>query len=403
MADCAHPRLILRNFLSLDQCKELEFIHKSCSTVGYRPNVFSTTLSHLIATNCAHLIMPLVPIREILKEKVEEYFGCDYELSVEFTGLISWTRGASIGWHSDDNRPYLRQRDYAAVCYLNNFGEDFKGGLFHFQDGEPTTVVPMAGDVVLYTADSRNIHSVDEITNGERLTLTLWFSCDRSHDEDAKLVSFLSERLLHGSNESDLCVPVPASSNMYWFSPNQSPNDMFGFDIRYARIHILGCDLYSSQDESFISASDSSYDISELLIEPLQLARGDELYEKEFVNVLQALQVVQFYSWKASDLQISKVEKIVNSKVLLSQAQQDKISSLRLVCLKDGELVGRVFGSLSPNGAGQCSYDWDGFPAAVVAWEAYIRDLHKGLLMSLPHWTTYQSIFSVPLDLGKES
>ncbi|XP_057963053.1 uncharacterized protein LOC131154356 isoform X2 [Malania oleifera] len=331
MADCAHPRLILRNFLSLDQCKELEFIHKSCSTVGYRPNVFSTTLSHLIATNCAHLIMPLVPIREILKEKVEEYFGCDYELSVEFTGLISWTRGASIGWHSDDNRPYLRQRDYAAVCYLNNFGEDFKGGLFHFQDGEPTTVVPMAGDVVLYTADSRNIHSVDE----------------------------------HGTRF--------AANVMFHRTANAAGNDF--------------CENLSQ----------------ELLIEPLQLARGDELYEKEFVNVLQALQVVQFYSWKASDLQISKVEKIVNSKVLLSQAQQDKISSLRLVCLKDGELVGRVFGSLSPNGAGQCSYDWDGFPAAVVAWEAYIRDLHKGLLMSLPHWTTYQSIFSVPLDLGKES
>lgn len=58
-----HPRLILHNFLSPDLCKELELIHKSNCTVGYRPNVFSTTLSHLIATDCAHLIMPFVPIR----------------------------------------------------------------------------------------------------------------------------------------------------------------------------------------------------------------------------------------------------------------------------------------------------------------------------------------------------
>lgn len=98
---------------------------------------------------------------------------------------FSWTKGASIGWHSDDNRPYLKQRDYAvcvyskcllssfvvtikintlivklcdcyslnififsmfkAVCYLNSYGVDFGGGLFHFQDGEPTTFVPMAG------------------------------------------------------------------------------------------------------------------------------------------------------------------------------------------------------------------------------------------------------------------
>lgn len=32
-----------------------------------------------------------------------------------------------------------------AVCYLNSYGKDFKGGLFHFQDGEPATLVPMAG------------------------------------------------------------------------------------------------------------------------------------------------------------------------------------------------------------------------------------------------------------------
>jgi hypothetical protein len=46
--------------------KELEFIHKCSSTVGYRPNVFSTTLSHLIATNSSHFIIPFIPIRGYL-------------------------------------------------------------------------------------------------------------------------------------------------------------------------------------------------------------------------------------------------------------------------------------------------------------------------------------------------
>ncbi|GKV27276.1 hypothetical protein SLEP1_g36463 [Rubroshorea leprosula] len=90
MADAEHPRLILHNFLSHEECKELEFIHKSCCTVGYRPYVFSTTLSHLVATNSAHLILPFVPIRERLKEKIEEFFGCEYELVIEFTGLIRY-------------------------------------------------------------------------------------------------------------------------------------------------------------------------------------------------------------------------------------------------------------------------------------------------------------------------
>lgn len=35
--------------------------------------------------------------------------------------IISWTKGASIGWHSDDNRHYLKQRDFTvciAVMYI---------------------------------------------------------------------------------------------------------------------------------------------------------------------------------------------------------------------------------------------------------------------------------------------
>ncbi|RYQ97254.1 hypothetical protein Ahy_B08g093281 isoform D [Arachis hypogaea] len=138
---------------------ELEFIHKSSSIVGYRPNIFSTTLSHLIATNSYHFLIPFIPIRD----KLEEFFNCQYELFVEFTALIRWSRGASIGWHSDDNRPYLKQRHFAVVCYLNNYGKDFNGGLFRFQDGQPMSIMPMAGDVLIYTADQHNIHSVDEI------------------------------------------------------------------------------------------------------------------------------------------------------------------------------------------------------------------------------------------------
>ncbi|KZV33401.1 hypothetical protein F511_39410 [Dorcoceras hygrometricum] len=45
--------------------------------------------------------MPFVPIRERSKGQVEEHFGCEYELFVEFTGLISWCKGASIGWHRE--------------------------------------------------------------------------------------------------------------------------------------------------------------------------------------------------------------------------------------------------------------------------------------------------------------
>ncbi|ONI31894.1 hypothetical protein PRUPE_1G337400 [Prunus persica] len=366
-------RLILHNFLSFQECKELEFIHKSNCTVGYRPHVFSTTLSHLIATNSAHLIMPFVPIRERLKEKVEEFFGCQYELFVEFTGLISWSRGSSIGWHSDDNRPYLKQRDFAAVCYLNSYGNDFRGGLFHFQDGDPATIVPSGG-----------------ITDGERLTLALWFSRDATYDEDAKLITLLSKNFLH-DNAPELCLPFPASSNMYWFSPDQASSDQqLGFDICWARLHVLGYDLLFHQDKSYCS------NISKLLMEPLRLTRGDELFEHEFINILHALQVVQFYCWKAPDFKSAKVEETTT--VVLSQSQRERLVCLKSLFAKDVCLVDSVFSNVTFVGSAQHSFNWVDFRIAIAKWEDYVRKLHRELVMSLPHWRTQQSIFNASLD-----
>ncbi|XP_057794177.1 uncharacterized protein LOC131010598 isoform X2 [Salvia miltiorrhiza] len=404
-------RLILRNFLSPEICKELEFIHKSCCTIGYRPNVFSTTLSHLIATNSPHLIMPFVPIRERLKEKVEEYFGCEYELFVEFTGLISWCKGASIGWHSDDNRDHLKQRDFSscwkstynefgnrlscisdstlclgtiaytevkAVCYLNNYEVDFLGGLFHFQDGEPSTIAPMAG-----------------ISEGERITLALWFSRDASHDEDANLLKSLSNCSLSSHICSIAsCFPMLASSNMYWFPPEEASRFQTGFNICSARLYTLGFNVCFSDNpdkECHLAARDSCSIYLKLLEEPLNLTYGDELVTRGFVNILHALQVVQFYYWKASELETT--ESI--DTVPLSELQQQTITRLRAVLLKDLQLaetlVGCINGSISQRPLERLRYS---FSAVVCEWEAYTLKLRNELVMSLPFWRAHHFIFS---------
>ncbi|KAL3751126.1 hypothetical protein ACJRO7_012011 [Eucalyptus globulus] len=374
--------------------QELEFIHKSCSTVGYRPGVFSTTLSHLIATNSAHLIMPLVLIREKLKEKVEEFFACEFELCIEFTGLVSWSKGASIGWHSDDNRPYLKQRDFAAVCYLNSYGKDFRGGLFHFQDGEPTTVKPSAGDVLIYTADNRNVHSVDEIIDGERLTLTLWFSRDGAHDEDVKLVSRLSE--ISSTEATDVPssnLPLPASSNMYWFSPDQSSDHDSAINICCARIYALGFGIYPIEDKINV------LDVSDLLMKPLQLTRNNELFNQEFENVLHALQVVQYYSWKAFGLQRHATILEEGRVIPLSGSQSQNVRDLESTFVKDRRLAQMTFGHTSCDGCGTPKeFCWASFCAAVDAWRDYTNKLHRDLLRSLPYWRNHQSIFDVAFD-----
>ncbi|XP_074309528.1 uncharacterized protein LOC141644017 [Silene latifolia] len=391
-----HPRHIIHNFIPLHICKELEFIHKSNCTVGYRPNVFSTTLSHLIATNCPHLIMPFIPIREMVKEKVEELFGCEFELFVEFTGLISWTKGASIGWHSDDNRSYLKQRDFTAVCYLNSYGENFSGGIFHFQDGEPANYVPMAGDLVMYSADDRNIHCVDEITDGERLTLTIWFSRNSSYDEDEKLISRVAQTL--SNNELTSCIPLPGSSNMYWFSSVEGSDQLQGFDIRYARLLSLGYDISTTQGKTS-DEMNSTIDVSDVFTEPLRLARGDTLFNKKFANLLHALQAVQFYYWSRSNLPQTEGVRNTGDIIQLSESQKQDICNLRCLLSSTMKLDASIFCHPSSNTIRDSHFDPKIFSEALTSWEEYAFKLHEQLTVHLPFWKEYTSLFSVSLQV----
>ncbi|OAY67877.1 uncharacterized protein LOC109721542 isoform X1 [Ananas comosus] len=381
-------RHILRGFVSRDLCKELEFIHRSCGAVGYRPGVLSTTLLHLAATDCAHLLLPFLPVRDRLRDTVESLFACDFALFVEFTALISWCKGASIGWHSDDNKPYLKQRDFAAVCYLNNHGKDFKGGIFHFQDGEPSAVVPFAGDVVIYTADRRNVHCVDEVIEGERLTLTLWFTRDSAHDEDAKLLSLLSHQPSSNNNfnNPNCFLPSPASNNMYWFS-----NEKSGFDIRCARVQFLGYSFLTTSDLKD-SSSDQSIEPFEQLNNPLTLARGDEVFDMKFINSLHALQVLQFYYWKASELAAARSEAIENSESPQLSFRFRTSTDMEICLPCDRELAENTLGCSCYEEA-KVFTDSNDLSLAVVAWENYSCKLRRDLLSLMPHWLPNQSIF----------
>ncbi|XP_020573304.1 uncharacterized protein LOC110019807 isoform X2 [Phalaenopsis equestris] len=327
--------------------------------------------------------------REKLKEKVEDFFGCEFELFIEFTGLISWCKGASIGWHSDDNRHYLKQRDFAAVCYLNSHGKDFEGGFFRFKDGDPSSVVPFAGDVLIYTADDRNVHSVDEVLDGERLTLTLWFTRNRVHDEDAKLISLLSQNLSNHVKEKPYSfLPSPASDNMYWFSDGTS-----GFDIRCARIQNLGFKFCSLKHQEF-STSDMAGNPSELLNTPVRLARGDEIFGEEFVNSLHALQVVQFYHLKASELISSRRKQVDGTESTESHLANKMNDTEVLVLLFDHQLAEKILGYMSSDEI--LSFSWVSLKLALTRWEEYMFSLYEELLMLIPHWVFHQTLFLAP-------
>ncbi|KAL6596302.1 hypothetical protein ACP70R_047666 [Stipagrostis hirtigluma subsp. patula] len=398
-----HPRALLRVFLSPETCKELEFVHRSCGAVGYRPSVLSTSLPHLAATGCGHLLLPFVPVRERLRDAVESFFSCQFDLFIEFTGLISWCKGASIGWHSDDNKPYLRQRAFTAVCYLNDHGKDYKGGILQFQGGDPSSIVPVAGDVVIYTADNRNVHCVDEclacpsmlptnyskflqVTEGERLTLTLWFTRDSAYDEDPKLLTFLSQTSMSCEpDDQNSYIPMPASDNMYWFSYDQS-----GFDIRCARVHVLGFSFHNSGEDS-TSVLLAEDDPLELLGKHLRLGRGDEVFGKIFWNSLHALQVLQFYYWKASELAARREQTAIGSRTVSHPIiQHSRGTELPLPC--NYTLARTIFGSY--NNA-EFAFEWNDFQLAVAMWENYSEELKRKLTTFLPYWLSNETIFVV--------
>lgn len=111
-----------------------------------------------------------------------------------------------------------------------------------------------------------------------------------------------------------------------------------------------------------------------------------------------AAQVVQFYCWKASDLQTSEVTIDSGKVVELSQWQMEKINCLKSVFLKDHQLAEMVFSCMTSNVRGLPFFDWAVFNSAVALWEDYASKLREQLVRSFPYWRTHQSIFDVPYD-----
>lgn len=83
---------------------------------------------------------------------------------------------AATHLHDSHPSPYLKQRAIAALIYLTTHGTHFGGGTLEFQHGQPRTVVPVAGRLVIYPAS--HVHRVTPVKWGTREVLTLWFARD---------------------------------------------------------------------------------------------------------------------------------------------------------------------------------------------------------------------------------
>lgn len=102
-----------------------------------------------------------------------------------FSDLVLWRKGRKMWWHKDTgyewDKDVFKPRVFSSVCYLN---DTYQGGETLIKQGEEIYVShPKKGSVVCFTSDERCEHRVNEILDGTRLTLAMWFTTDKQHIE----------------------------------------------------------------------------------------------------------------------------------------------------------------------------------------------------------------------------
>jgi len=172
---------VIKDFLPPDLVEELRLVATATATPGYRPRVTATTLQ----CSPPWAIEAQQRARRMIQNKVEDVFDVMLETFVETTVLVSWFPGAEIERHVDNGKPYLRQRHFSAVVWLNN---DFCGGEFFYdlEDGVGEREIAFnPGDACVFSADIT--HGVRKVRSGVRQSLLVWLTKDQAACEDQKI------------------------------------------------------------------------------------------------------------------------------------------------------------------------------------------------------------------------
>jgi uncharacterized lipoprotein YehR (DUF1307 family) len=88
-----------------------------------------------------------------------------------------------VYWNAHVDKANIASYDYSALVYLNNIGEDFKGGSFAFIDRDDVDriVEPQCGRLLMFSSGFENLHRVEKVTEGTRYVLAMWFTCSAQH------------------------------------------------------------------------------------------------------------------------------------------------------------------------------------------------------------------------------
>jgi len=82
-------------------------------------------------------------------------------------------------WHTHVDKEAYGTFIYTCLLYLSDFGTDFEGGQFVFDDKEGKhTIEPTKGRLSCFTSGSENPHHVEKVDTGTRWAFTIAFTCD---------------------------------------------------------------------------------------------------------------------------------------------------------------------------------------------------------------------------------
>jgi Rps23 Pro-64 3,4-dihydroxylase Tpa1-like proline 4-hydroxylase len=122
-------------------------------------------------------VLAAVALARIEIEKQFDVIINDYE-----AGVVKLAKGAFNGLHSDmynlDGTPHedpaKTDREFSALVYLSEYGEDFTGGELDFPQHE-LRHQPKIGDLVFFRGDLEHTHKVRHVLSGERYAIVMFF------------------------------------------------------------------------------------------------------------------------------------------------------------------------------------------------------------------------------------
>ncbi len=134
-----------------------------------------------------------------IKSAIEQAFG--REVVTNSTHAQLWPTGSFARWHSDNsdidgNPSAWSNNKFASILYLN---DNYEGGELIFRDHDLTVKLPQ-GTLIVFPGGIENVHRVEEVKSGDRVTVVgFWDFADSKYSEEelkAQELEVAFERIL---------------------------------------------------------------------------------------------------------------------------------------------------------------------------------------------------------------